>query len=140
MFVFFKNPKQVAFYNRKALCLQRKLKILNVDCIKNSDFRAYVYIDLGTPKASLRILTYWKCSLCKWYPKWSSFKWPFFAIVHGIKYRMRRKIHFSTSVCKFSLQEILNSIAVWISDGSSWSIKFVDSSVKYKPINASSYI
>lgn len=43
-----------------------------------------------------------------------------------------------------SKQEILNGIAVWISDGSRWTTESIDSHyitiMKYKPIKGSSYI
>ena len=43
-----------------------------------------------------------------------------------------------------SKEEILNLIAVWISEGSGWTIKTVDNHylniVKYKPVNGKSYI
>ena len=45
---------------------------------------------------------------------------------------------------QLSKQQILNNVAQWISEGSGWTIKSVDSYylniVKYKPMNGSSYI
>ena len=45
---------------------------------------------------------------------------------------------------QLSKQQILNKVAQWISEGSGWTIKSVDSHylniVKYKPMNGSSYI
>ena len=45
---------------------------------------------------------------------------------------------------QLSKQQILNKVAQWISEGSGWTIKSVDSHylniVKYKPLKGSSYI
>ena len=49
-----------------------------------------------------------------------------------------------TKSLELSKQQILNKIAVWISEGSGWTIKSVDSHylnvVKYQPMKGSSYI
>ena len=45
---------------------------------------------------------------------------------------------------QISNQEILNGIAVWLSEGSGWTVESIDKQyiniVKYKPLKGSSYI
>ena len=49
-----------------------------------------------------------------------------------------------TESLQMSKQQILNKIAIWISEGSGWTIQSVDNHylniVKYKPMKGSSYI